>query len=59
MIRGYLGHASISTTKRYIETNLQMKREVLESFWRRAGISPVRARPWKPKPELLSFLASL
>jgi site-specific recombinase XerD len=59
VIRDYLGHASIATTNRYIATNLQMKREVLEAFWRRAGISPVRAKPWKPKPELLSFLASL
>lgn len=59
VIRDYLGHASIATTNRYITTNLQMKRDVLEAFWRRAGISPVRAKPWKPKPELLSFLASL
>lgn len=59
VIRDYLGHASIATTNRYITTNLQMKRDVLEAFWRRAGISPVHAKPWKPKPELLSFLASL
>ena len=59
VIRDYLGHASIATTSRYITTNLKMKRDVLEAFWRRAGIAPVRARPWSPKPDLLAFLASL
>jgi integrase/recombinase XerD len=59
VIRDYLGHASISTTSRYITTNLKMKRDVLEAFWRRAGISPANAKPWKPKPDLLAFLASL
>lgn len=59
VIRDYLGHASIATTSRYISTNLKMKRDVLELFWRRAGISPVRATSWKPKPDLLAFLESL
>ena len=59
VIRDYLGHASIGTTSRYITTNLKMKREVLEAFWRRAGIAPVRAKPWKPTPDLLAFLESL
>ena len=59
VIRDYLGHASISTTSRYITTNLKMKREILEAFWRRAGIAPVRAKPWKPTPDLLAFLESL
>jgi len=59
VIRDYLGHASIATTSRYVTTNLKMKREVLEAFWRRAGIAPVRATPWNPKPDLLAFLASL
>ena len=58
-IRDVLGHASIATTSRYITTNLQMKREVLEAFWRRAGISPKRSTPWKPTPDLLAFLNSL
>lgn len=58
-IRDILGHASIATTNRYIITNLQMKREALEMFWRRAGISPKRAMPWKPTPDLLAFLNSL
>ena len=39
VIRDYLGHASVATTSRYITTNLQMKREVLEAFWKRAGLT--------------------
>lgn len=59
VIRDYLGHASINTTSRYVTTNLKIKREMLEAFWRRAGISPARATPWNPKPDLLAFLSSL
>lgn len=59
VIRDYLGHASIATTSRYVTTNLKMKREVLEAFWKRAGIAPARVTPWKPKPDLLAFLDSL
>jgi len=59
VIRDYLGHASISTTSRYITTNLKMKRDALEVFWRHAGITPVHPAPWKPKPDLLVFLDSL
>ena len=58
-IRDILGHSSIATTSRYITTNLQMKRDALEAFWRRAGISPRRVTPWKPTPDLLAFLDSL
>jgi site-specific recombinase XerD len=59
VIRDYLGHASVATTGRYITTNLQMKRDALETFWEHAGIEPARAKPWKPKPDLLAFLQSL
>jgi len=59
VIRDYLGHASISTTSRYVSTNLQMKRDALEHFWQRSGLSPTRARPWAPKPDLLAYLSSL
>jgi site-specific recombinase XerD len=59
VIRDYLGHASVATTSRYITTNLQMKRDALELFWRRAGLTPARMTPWKPKPDLLAFLSSL
>jgi site-specific recombinase XerD len=59
VIRDYLGHASIATTSRYVSTNLQMKREALEHFWQRSGLSPARTRPWSPKPDLLAYLASI
>jgi site-specific recombinase XerD len=59
VIRDYLGHASVATTGRYITTNLQMKREAMQNFWTHAGIDPARAKPWKPKPDLLAFLQSL
>jgi integrase/recombinase XerD len=59
VIRDYLGHASVTTTSRYITTNLQMKREVLEAFWKRAGLSPNKARVWRPSPKLLAFLEPL
>ena len=59
VIRDYLGHASISTTSRYVSTNLQMKRDALEHFWQRSGLSPVAARDWSPKPDLLAYLSSI
>jgi site-specific recombinase XerD len=59
VIRDYLGHASVATTGRYITTNLQMKRDAMQNFWKHAGIEPARARPWRPKPDLLAFLQSL
>jgi hypothetical protein len=31
----------------------------LRIFWKHAGIEPARAKPWKPKPNLLAFLQSL
>jgi integrase/recombinase XerD len=59
VIRDYLGHASVATTSRYITTNLQMKREVLDAFWKRAGLVPTGARKWQPSPKLLAFLQQL
>jgi integrase/recombinase XerD len=59
VIRDYLGHASVATTSRYITTNLQMKREVLEAFWKRAGLGPVTSKRWRPSPKLLAFLDGL
>jgi len=61
VIRDYLGHASVTTTNRYITSNLSMKRDALAAFWRRAGLMPkakARAR-WRPTPALLDFLSSL
>jgi site-specific recombinase XerD len=59
VIRDYLGHASVATTGRYITTNLQMKRDAMQNFWKHAGIEPARDKPWRPKPDLLAFLQSL
>jgi site-specific recombinase XerD len=59
VIRDYLGHASITTTSRYISTNVEMKREALDAFWRRAGIPANQKRRWRPKPDVIAFLASL
>ncbi len=59
VIRDYLGHASVATTGRYLATNLQMKRDALETFWKHAGIESAPAKPWKPRPDLLAFLQSL
>lgn len=58
VIRDYLGHASVTTTSRYVTSNLKMKRDVLDAFWKRAGLVRVGRSPWRPKPELLRFLAS-
>ena len=59
VIRDYLGHASVATTSRYITTNLKMKRQVLDAFWKRAGLMPARTRKWQPSPKLLAFLQQL
>jgi site-specific recombinase XerD len=59
VIRDYLGHTSVAITSRYITTNLNIRREALEAFWQRSGISPTHPTPWEPKPALLAFLASL
>jgi site-specific recombinase XerD len=53
VIRDYLGHASIATTSRYISTNVEMKRDVLDAFWRRAGLVKGPQRRWRPTPHLL------
>ncbi len=59
VIRDYLGHASVATTNRYVASNLKMKRDVLEAFWKRSGLEPGRRQRWHPSPKLLSFLESL
>jgi site-specific recombinase XerD len=59
VIRDYLGHASIATTSRYITTNVQMKREVLEAFWKRSGLTSATPKQWQPSPKLLKLLESL
>jgi integrase/recombinase XerD len=59
VIRDYLGHASVATTDRYITVNLQMKREAMQAFWKKAGIEPANTKAWKPTADLLAFLQSL
>ena len=59
VIRDYLGHTSVATTGRYITTNLQMKREAMQAFWKKAGIEPTNAKTCKPKADMLAFLKSL
>ncbi len=59
VIRDYLCHASVATTGRYITTNLQMKREAMQAFWKKSGIEPANAKAWKPKADMLAFLQSL
>ena len=59
VIRDYLGHESIATTARYTKTNLDMKRRVLDAFWKHSGLTRVRNPTWRPSHDLLSFLGSL
>lgn len=59
VIRDYLGHATVATTSRYVTANLQMRREVLEAFWKRAGLGKTGQPRWRPKPDVLAFLSSL
>jgi integrase/recombinase XerD len=59
VIRDYLGHSSVATTSRYVSTNLHMKRDALEAFWKRAGLEAKAPRKWRPSPQLLTFLETL
>jgi integrase/recombinase XerD len=59
VIRDYLGHATVATTSRYVSTNLKMKRDVLDAFWKRAGLEKSPHPRWRPSPRLLAFLESL
>ena len=59
VIRDYLGHESIATTARYTKTNLDMKRRVLDAFWKHSGLTRVCNPTWRPSHDLLSFLGSL
>jgi site-specific recombinase XerD len=59
VIRDYLGHASIATTSRYLATNLDMKRDVLAAFWKRAGLDRQGGSTWRASPKLIAFLESL
>jgi site-specific recombinase XerD len=58
-IRDYLGPSSVATTGRYLQTDLGMKREVLNRFWKRAGLEPGQPKRWRPTQGLLAYLESL
>jgi integrase/recombinase XerD len=59
VIRDHLGHTSVATTNRYVTTNLAMRRDVLEDFWRRSGLTPANPAPWRPRPSILAVLEAL
>lgn len=59
VIRDYLGHASVATTNRYVSANLAMKRDALDAFWRRSGLTPSSPAPWRPRPGVLAILDAL
>lgn len=59
LIRDYLGHVSISTTNRYLSTNLDAKRRVLERFWKTARLTRRSGEKWRPSDKLIDFLSSL
>lgn len=59
VIRDYLGHATVATTNRYVISNLKMRRDVLEAFWKRAGLERGPRHRWRPSQKLLAFLESL
>jgi site-specific recombinase XerD len=59
VIRDYLGHASVATTSRFLSANLKMKRDVLNAFWKRAGLEKRSHPRWRPSLKLLAFLESL
>jgi integrase/recombinase XerD len=57
VIRSWLGHASISTTNRYIEIDLAMKAKALQTCAPRCNQpdSPL----WRSQPDILTWLESL
>ena len=59
VIRDYLGHVSVATTNRYVATNLAMKQQVLEAFWKRSGLGTSKSTTRPIRPDLLRFLESL
>jgi site-specific recombinase XerD len=59
VIRDYLGHATVATTNRYVTSNLKMRRDVLEAFWKRAGLERGPRHRWRPSQKLFAFLESL
>jgi len=60
VIRGWLGHADLSTTNRYAEINTKAKLEALRSLEPPGTSAGSRIKPiWQSDESLLSWLASL
>lgn len=57
LIRTILGHASITTTNRYAEIDLEMKRKALDQA--NSGASDEGPSAWKKDRDLLTWLESL
>ena len=59
-IRAWLGHASLETTNRYAEVDLEMKSKALQTCARdEAEPAQVATSSWHADSELMAFLASL
>src|SRR5205809_7636935 len=60
VIRGWLGHADLSTTNRYAEINTKAKQEALRACEPPGTSAGPRARPvWRTDQALLNWLSSL
>ncbi len=60
MIRGWLGHADLSTTNRYAEINTRAKQEALRACEPPGTSAASRSTPvWRSDESLLNWLASL
>jgi integrase/recombinase XerD len=60
VIRGWLGHADLTTTNRYAEINTRTKMEALRATEPPATSEGPRALPvWKTDESLLNWLSSL
>ena len=60
VIRGWLGHADLSTTNRYAEINTKTKQEALRAVEPPGASAGSRTKViWRSDESLLSWLASL
>ena len=56
-IRGWLGHASLSTTNVYAEIDLETKKRALAAC--EPALSHASRKPWKANPGIMEFLKTL
>jgi len=60
VIRGWLGHADLSTTNRYAEINTKAKIEALRNTEPPGDPARSRAHPvWRTDQDLLNWLSAL